>query len=239
MRLLLTLALLLPARAAAPKYGPAQKPLAVPLSQDNSYFRSPSRQAPDFWRLGSFYVPQVNGYSCGAASVAMTLNALLNTGPRGDEDKNIAQETLLEKVTGDWQALLSPPGSKGKHGLTLAQLGAFLQAGLAHYSKGRFSVERHEPASGGAAELAALRAALTDNEKDPDDIIVVHFVQDDLTAAAGGPYPHISPVGAYDAAGRRVLIMDVDREWYEPYWVPDEALLRAMVHATAAFGRGG
>jgi len=229
-----------PARAADPKYGPADKPIAAPLAKDNAYFRAAGRRAPDFWRLNSFYVPQINGYSCSAAAVAMVLNAMLNVDrPRGDQDQNITQEELLKNVKGDWQALLSPSGLDGRHGLTLAQLEAFLKAGLATYSKSEFLVERHEAAASGDRELKELRRALSENEKNPDDLIVVHFAQDDLTRAKGGPFPHISPIGAYDAARKRVLIFDVDREWYEPYWVPDEALLKAMAHETTAFGRGG
>ena len=64
-------------------------------------------------------------------------------------------------------------------------------------------------------------------------------MQDDLTKAKGGPFPHVSAIGAYDAAKKRVLLFDVDREWYEPYWVPDVELLTAMAHPTAAFGHGG
>ena len=77
MKLWLILALALcrpPAWALDPKYGPAGKPVAVPLSQDQAYFRGPGHKAPDFWRLNSFYVPQINDTSCSAAAVAMTLN---------------------------------------------------------------------------------------------------------------------------------------------------------------------
>ncbi|MCX5796266.1 MAG: hypothetical protein NTY77_12295 [Elusimicrobia bacterium] len=242
MRAWLILALLCraPAWAADPKYGPPESPLAVPLSQDHAYFRAPGHPAPDFWRLNSFYVPQINGYSCGAAAASMALNALLNAGrPRGDQDQNITQEELLDQVKGDWQALLSEPGLGGRHGLSLAQLEAFLKAGLAAYSKAEFLVERHEAAARGDRELKDFRRALAENEKNPEDLIIVHFVQDDLTLAKGGPYPHISPIGAYDAARKRVLVFDVDRHWYEPYWVPDEALLKALSHETAAFGHGG
>ena len=243
MKLWLILALALcrpPAWALDPKYGPADKPVAVPLSQDHAYFRGPGRKAPDFWRLNSFYVPQINDYSCSAAAAAMALNAMLNADRhRDDQDKNITQQELLDKVNGDWQALLSPLGLGGKHGLSLAQLEAFLKAGFETYGKAKFLVERHETAASGDKELKEFRRALVENEDNPDDLIVVHFVQDDLTQAKGGPFPHISPIGAYDAARKRVLIFDVDREWYEPYWVRDEELLRAMAHATAAFGRGG
>jgi len=228
------------AAPADPKYGPAGAPIAVPLSQDHDYLRAPGHPAPDFWRLNSFYVPQMNEYSCSAAAVSMVLNALLNTSPgRGAQDRNITQTDLIAKVAGDWQALLSPGGLRGRHGLTLPQLEAFLRAGLANYSRAKFAVQKHEATASGAEGLQAWRAALTQNEKDPDDLIIVHFVQDDLTSDKGGPFAHISPVGAYDEARRRVLVFDVDRDWYEPYWVPDAALLNAMAHETAAFGRGG
>jgi len=220
--------------AADPKYGPTGAPIAVPLSQDHGYLSDPAHPAPDYWRLSSFYVPQANEYSCSVAAVAMALNALLNTGrPRGDLDKNITQAELLEKIKGD------PAGAAGRHGVTLAQLESFLKAGLRAYGAAGFVVEKHEAAEDTDQELQIMRADLAKNEKSPDDLMLVHFVQDDLTRAKGGPYPHVSPVGAYDAARRRVLIFDVDREWYEPYWVPDRALLKAMAHPTVAFGRGG
>ena len=45
--------------------------------------------------------------------------------------------------------------------------------------------------------------------------------------------------GAYDGKNRRVLILDVDRYWYSPYWVSDEDLLAAMNHKTKPLGAGG
>jgi hypothetical protein len=230
----------IPAVAADPKYGPADRPFAVPLSQDHSYFLDTRHPAPDFWSLNSFYVPQATGYSCSVAAAAMVLNGLLNTGrARGDEEKNILEPDLIAKVKGDWQALMSPAGLDGRHGMTLEQLESFLKAGLAAYSQSKFTVVRHEVASASDRELQELRRRLSENESNPRDFILVHFVQDDLTLAKGGPFPHISPVGAYDEARHRVLIFDVDREWYEPYWVSDEALLKAMAHPTPAFGHGG
>ena len=52
-----------------------------------------------------------------------------------------------------------------------------------------------------------------------------------------GDYGHIAPVGAYDAAARRVLILDPDRTWYEPYWIPDEVALAGMATPDAASGQ--
>ena len=35
---------------------------------------------------------------------------------------------------------------------------------------------------------------------------------------------------------RRALILDPDREWYEPYWVPESALIEAMATGDASSG---
>ena len=90
-----------------------------------------------------------------------------------------------------------------------------------------------------AATRDRWRRALTVNEASAEDQILVHFAQDVLTGAAGGPYPHVSPIGAFDAGTGRVLVLDVDREWYEPYWVSAGLVVRAMAVRTPAFGTGG
>ena len=46
--------------------------------------------------------------------------------------------------------------------------------------------------------------------------------------------PHISPIAAYNEETRQVLIMDVDREWYVPYWATDTKLLEAMLRPAPA-----
>ena len=228
------------AAAGTPKYSPVDGALAVPLAADNSYFRAHGVSAPDYWDLSSFYVPQFNGASCSAASVAMALNALVNARrARGDEEKNIEQQALLEKVSGvKWKELLSEAGYEGRHGVTLDQLGRVSREALAVYAGAGSSVQV-TTVTGASPELEAFRQALSENEKNQGDIMLLHFAQDALTGAPGGPYAHVSPVGAYDAKSRRVLIFDVDREWYEPYWASDIQVLKAMAVKTAAFGRGG
>ena len=78
-----------------------------------------------------------------------------------------------------------------------------------------------------AATLDALRAALAANEGGAEDAILVYFNQGVVTGDWDGP--HISPIGAYDAASDRVLILEVDQEWYIPYWTPVPVLLEAML----------
>ena len=46
--------------------------------------------------------------------------------------------------------------------------------------------------------------------------------------------PHISLIGAYDAAKDAVLILEVDQEWYIPYWRPVDVLMQAMIKPASA-----
>ncbi len=228
-------------RAGTPKYAPVDGAAAVPLSLDNSYFRNPANPAYDYWGLASFYVPQGSGSSCSAAAVSMALNALLNARrQRGDEEENISEGKLTEKVTGlKWKELVSEAGADGRHGLTLEQLAAASKEALAAYGAAEYSVGGVAVSTRSALSLEDFRKALSENERDPRNIMLLHFTQDTLTGAPGGPYPHISPVGAYDEKTRRVLLFDVDRQWYEPYWAADTQVLKAMAVKTAAFGSGG
>lgn len=216
------------AGAETPKYSPLDGAVAVPLSLDNSYFRNPAVPAYDYWNLSSFYLPQFKGYSVSAASLAMALNALLNTRrQRGDEEKNIEPLELAEKMP-----LLS-------HGVTLTQLARVSREALAAYGAADFSVSVTTVAARTAQTLESFRTALAGNERDPGNIMLLHFAQALVTGAPGGPYATVSPVGAYDEKTRRVLIFDVDRQWYEPYWAADIQVFKAMALKTEKYGHGG
>lgn len=216
---------------ASPKYGAK----AVPLVQDHGYFRRAA--GGDFWRLMPFYVPQINDYGCSVASMAMVFNAAImgRAGCSGTE-RNITQDMLLERIRGlPLRRLVSRGGFHGRHGLTLDELCVAVdQAACA------LGVRAHVKAySFNNRSLKDFREILQANESNPADFLLAHFVQDDLTGAKGGPYAHISPIGAYDSATRRVLILDVDRAWYAPYWVSNKDLLAAINHVTKPYGAGG
>ena len=234
INILLLLTVTFPAAIAGearPQYGPN----AIPLSQDHRYFRRAT--AGDFWRLMPFYVPQSNDYACSVASIAMVFNA----GTKGragcaDTERNITQDMLLKRIRGvPLRRLVSEEGFHGRLGLTLDELriaagetarALDVRAQVAAYSFKNRSLEE-------------FREILRANEVNPSDFLLAHFVQDDLTGARGGPYAHISPIGTYDSAARRVLILDVDRGWYSPYWVSDQDLLAAINHVTKSYGAGG
>lgn len=228
------------ADAPIPKYGPAGAPFAAPLWQDHGYLQSPPGRAPDFWKLIPFYVGQNNGYACSVAALATVLNAIERTRPDlAASDTNFSQGKMVDEVkAARWKERVTA-GWKGRHGLTLSELAEVAAEALKVYGLGDWTVATRSFAGTGTGDLTALHAILAANEASADDFVIIHFLQDKLTNDPGGPYPHISPIGAYDAASRRALVLDVDRDYYSPYWVGLERLLIAMAASTPAYGPGG
>ena len=228
-RLILLLALVLGAATAPtaafegkPKLGPD----AVPIIEQNAYLRA--SPAPDYWKLSAFYVPQFTSSACSVASVAMAVNFARGLPPAAEEP--IVTQTALLDAVGDeaW----TDKGAEGGDGVTFAEFVAVLEDSLRSYGVDDHAIEVIRPADASAASLAEMRRALAANEASEADIILMYFNQGVLTGDWDGP--HISPIGAYDQSTGQVLIMDVDREWYIPYWSPDEKLLEAMLRPTPA-----
>ena len=100
------------------------------------------------------------------------------------------------------------------------------------YGLGSATIEAYHPAAADAAALAELREVLAANEFSAKDLIVLYYNQGVITGDWNGP--HVSPLGAYDAANDRVLIMDIDRHYYVPYWTSVATLLAALVKPAPA-----
>ena len=210
-----------------PKYGPPGHPYATALSKDHEYFQSSKHPASDFWALIPYYVPQFNDASCSVASVVNVINAIIaQKGDLGNDVSNVTQAKILDLVTAQrWKAHVTAPGYLGQFGLTLDQLAQVTKASLTAFGINQYTVESAQIQDDSATSLSQFRELLVKNERSADDFVMIHFVQDEVTRAPGGPFAHISPIGAYDAKNRKVLVLDVDREWYEPYWVSDEIVL--------------
>lgn len=205
----------------APKLGPN----AVPVTADAAYLRT--APAPDYWAFAPFVKPQFTTSACSIASVTAALNGLAGLPPLA-EDTVTTQPDLLEMVgSAEWSAL----SAEGGDGVTFAQLAAFTEAALTAKGMEGYRVESFHPAAADAAAGAEMRARLTANEASAQDALLVYFNQGVVTGDWDGP--HISVIGAYDAAADRVLILEVDQEWYVPYWTPAEVLLEAMVKPTS------
>jgi hypothetical protein len=214
---LLTVAAPTLAEEAKPKLGPD----AVPMVQALDFLRE--TPAGDFWKLVQFYVPQQTSSACSVASVAMAVNFMRGV-PGGADETLVTQAGLLEAV-GDpeW----ARKGAEGGDGVLFEELVDTLRESLGAYGLSGLRIETFEPHDTGSAALARLREILAANEAGDRDVVLVYFNQGVLTGDWDGP--HISPVGAYDAKAERVLVLDVDREWYVPYWSSDVKLLEAML----------
>jgi Phytochelatin synthase len=205
-----------------PKLGPD----AVPITEQAEYLRA--APAPDYWKLGAFYVPQFTSSACSVASAAMAVN--FARGLPADAATPLVTQTALLEAVGDWS--WAEKGAEGGDGVTFAEFVVVVDESLRSYGVADYAIEVIRPSDAGAASLASVRLALAANEASDRDLILVYFNQGVLTGDWDGP--HISPIGAYDEAARQALIMDVDREWYVPYWSSDEKLLAAMLRPAPA-----
>ncbi|SOB91908.1 phytochelatin synthase [Rhodobacter sp. JA431] len=202
-----------------PKLGPN----AVPITLDHAYLTE--APAPDFWAFFPFVKPQFTSSACGVASITAAVTGLAGLPPNA-EDTVIRQPELLEKV-GDahWSEISAEEGD----GIKFDELS--LYAGKAAEALGlKITIDSFHPGAPGAMPepeaLAELRARLAANEASADDVTMVYFNQGVVTGDWDGP--HVSLVGAYDASRDRVLILEVDQEWYVPYWTPVPVLLTAI-----------
>jgi hypothetical protein len=207
---------------AKPKLGPD----AVPITREAGYLQS--APAPDYWKLSAFYVPQFTTSACSIASVAMAINFARGL-PEDSEEPIVTQKALLEKVA---DAAWTARGAEGGDGVTFDEFLGVLEASLESYKIHGYGIEVIRPRTADAVALARVRAALAANEASDHDVILIYFNQGVLTGDWDGP--HISPIGAYDQGTHRALVMDVDREWYVPYWSPDTKLLDAMLKPAPA-----
>jgi hypothetical protein len=218
------LLLLVAGPAAAFEGKPKLGPDAIPVTEATEYLRT--SPAPDYWKLAPFYLAQATSSACSVASVAMAVNFLRGL-PPGSEDPLVTQEGLLEDVA---DPAWTERGAEDGPGVRFDELVEALRKSLAAYGLEGVEVEIFRPRDASPATAAKLRSILAGNEASDRDVLLAYFNQGVLTGDWDGP--HISPIGAFDAASGRVLVMDVDREWYVPYWSPDKKLLEAMLRPT-------
>lgn len=217
---------------AKPKYGPEKSPRAVPLWQDREYFKTKESFNSDFWFLINYYIPQHNGYSCSAGTLVPVLNAALTTKYRDSDFQNLTIEKALSVIKAEgWGERLSKPGHKLKngktaHGVELAVFSKIVEAAFKEFGFPKVAVKTVHVDSTAKEVMTQLENDLKLNECNSRNFILANFNQKEFTDDA--EVGHFAAVGAYDAAKKRVLILDPDREYYEPYWVSLETFAKGM-----------
>jgi hypothetical protein len=238
MKLVLaTLILLIASRGySAPKYGPNATPLSLAGGMKDHYLKT--HRAPDFWALIPYYVGQDNDSACSAAALTTLLNATRNALELTQEDELLTQRTLIEKYTDDRYKynVCGDPALAVKHGIvrlgvSVDRLEEILRTALDKLKilSSKVIIKR-EVIDYKNLEVSKekFHEFLVRNEKSNDDFLLLNFTQGVLTGDGAGMIGHIAVVGAYDEKNKKVLILDPDRRWYEPYWSPEEKVFEAI-----------
>jgi phytochelatin synthase len=223
------MALLWASSAGADHVKPRLGPDAIPIEQATRFLRT--HPAPDYWAISPFYISQDTDSACSAASIAILLNALRGVPPRADVD--LVTQAGLRARLGDarWTLETAQDGS----GVTFAEFVKVVTESLHTYGLANDEIQVFKPSNASNDSLAKLQHLLAANEHSGKDIALLYFNQGVLTGDWDGP--HVSPIGAYDAHRGRVLVMDVDRRFYVPYWSPLRKVLESMLKpAPARFG---
>jgi hypothetical protein len=204
--------------APAPKYGNN----ATRLSADHAFIQHGA--APDFWALIPYSVGQEDKCACSRATVAMVINALRAGRELTRDDQLVTQDEVLTKS----KSALWATASRCETQIVLDNFAELLSPVFKAYALPNYQVETVHVAAANATTCAQLKNVLIQNERRATDFVIVNFLQSALTDDPEGAVGHIAPVAAFDERHERVLILDPDRLWYEPYWVSLDRLCRAM-----------
>ncbi|MCM0605724.1 MAG: hypothetical protein KA715_13550 [Xanthomonadaceae bacterium] len=187
---------------------------------DHKYLQK--NHAPDFWAMIFHYVPQGENM-CQTASMAAIFNALKNKQDLDSETKNITQADIVAKVNDpEWiQAM------KDHKCFSMDRFSEVLKKALNIYFPDQYQVKVIHVDSLEKGAINGYLSDFTENEKTDQDFIIANFDQAVFTGESE-PAGHISPIAAYDKTSQKVLVLDVDREWYTPYWVSTETFFKGM-----------
>ena len=198
---------------------------------------NPLKQA--IWK---YHVKQFHESSCSVATVVSCINAIRSLA-NGDAGP-ISQTDILERVTtGHWKERMSDSGYRGRRGLPLPLLGQVVRDSITAYRltvRAVDIVQTPKTSPPGSVLRKTLKKRLLDFDRHGSGLILAHFDQGSLVPTLN--IPHISPVGAYDAATGRVTVLDVDPEQENPYEVAFNRFYQGLStdyhHVFDAFGYG-
>jgi hypothetical protein len=150
----------------------------------------------------------------------------------GSDDPLATQDAIFRRAdSAVWRRGLAEHGE----GVTLDELSTLTTKSLRAFGISPGVVKTTHVPAATAEALGELRATLRRDEASGEDWDILNFLAEAYVGT--GDYGHFAPVGAYDSVRARVLVLDPDREFYEPYWVPDTVALAGMATPDAVTGQ--
>lgn len=229
-RILITLTMItaygMPALAQGfvPKYGPEGSPKATLLKKDRAFLQT--KPASDFWALIPYYESMKGIHTASAVSAAMVLNALKQNTKYSAADQLITESSLLKKIAPEkWSLKLEGDKPVGVH---LVELGALLQESIRVFEAPKTFVKAIHVIDTTPQTLAKVRKLLVENEMSDTNFLIANYLQSSFTNDPEGAVGTYSVVGAFDESNDRVLILETDRKYYEPYWVSTQTFLEGL-----------
>lgn len=187
-------------------------------------------------------VKQQHESSCSVASIAACLNAIREL--QSPDAPLISQAELLKRVrTANWPQRMSDRGDNGKRGLPLFLLGRIVEDSLAAFGLAASAVDTvltsRDPEKAPRLRQELLRR-LQRFETGGDLLLIAHFDQGSFLPTLN--IPHISPVGGFDDASGRVIVLDVDPDLALPYAIELDTFYQGLscnfLHVFKPFGYG-
>jgi len=201
----------------------------VPLRLDHAYPRANPQSA--YWQLAPFLVQQMTVSSCGLATMTMILNGARALGGDLAMGSISTEEGLLNLL--DEEKLRAGVRANGV-GMSLADFARRMERaleihGLAKQWRVSFAHVDHPTHA-----IEEFRAGLRRMESG-QAFVAVNFHLDRFYGD-GSNVGHFSPLGAYDRATDRVLMLDVYKPDYEPTWASVPRLMNAMATVSPKTG---
>ncbi len=210
-----------PQGANAELQRPKYPPWLTLLQDDPAHIRQ--SPAPSYWAMAPYHIAQFTDTCCSLATAVMLVNAARGSARLRAGEKLVTQQDLLAAVNDEgWTCHCTD--AQG-HGASLQEMAPIMERAYAHYGVRDARVEMVQ-VTGAVAAAAAFRQALAAMESSAAVQIALNF--DGAPVYGQADYGHFSPAASYDAARDRLLVLDVDRGWYEPYWVPADIMLTAL-----------
>lgn len=211
------------------KKQPRYVPGVVSIIEDHAYIRA--HEAPVYWKISPYYLSQPTDASCSLTTATMVINALRIPQMKYADQKLATTDTVVHSIGNDSWA---NDVKQGGNGVTLDKLGRYLSHAMDAYHIPSFKLEVvHATQPNDVA--AKFNQALVESEKTGKTFLIVNYNQKFISGTED--VGHFAPVGAYDSNTKRVLIMDPDRELFEPYWVPEQRLLDGMATKDSDSGK--